>query len=315
MNANLKIGQDNLTESGAAAIAKPHEGMMVALWRRFRRHPGAVAGMIILSFILLISILAQFSPYDPEKSSTGEMFQAPSMAHPFGTDSLGRDLLTRVLYGGRISIAVGLMVVVITLIIGVPVGAVAGHFGGWVDNVLMRITDAVLAFPPLLVLIMLSAVVRDLDVPFIENNNVVVIAVVIGILGWMTVARLVRATYLTIREVDFVTAAHSMGASTLRIMVVEILPNAIGPIIVESTLEVAWAIMTESGLSFLGFGIMPPTPSWGNLLSEAQGYMTLYPWLAIFPGLMIFFTIISINYIGDGLRDAFDPHKVIGRVE
>ena len=315
MNANLKIGQDNLNESGVAAIVKPHEGMMVALWRRFRRHPGAMAGMIVLSFILLISILAQFSPYDPEKSNIDGRFQAPSTAHPFGTDSLGRDLLTRVLYGGRISIAVGLMVVVITLIIGVPVGAVAGHFGGWVDNVLMRITDAVLAFPPLLVLIMLSAVVRDLDVPFIEGNNVVVIAVVIGILGWMTVARLVRATYLTIREVDFVTAAHSMGASTLRIMVVEILPNAIGPIIVESTLEVAWAIMTESGLSFLGFGIMPPTPSWGNLLSEAQGYMTLYPWLAIFPGLMIFFTIISINYIGDGLRDAFDPHKVIGRVE
>jgi peptide/nickel transport system permease protein len=315
MNANLKIGQDNLTESGAVAIVRPHEGMMVALWRRFRRHPGAMAGMIILSLILLISILAQFSPYDPEKSNIDERFQTPSMAHPFGTDSLGRDLLTRVLYGGRISIAVGLMVVVITLIIGVPVGAVAGHFGGRVDNVLMRITDAVLAFPPLLVLIMLSAVVRDLDVPFIEKNNVVVIAVVIGILGWMTVARLVRATYLTIREVDFVTAAHSMGASTLRIMVVEILPNAIGPIIVESTLEVAWAIMTESGLSFLGFGIMPPTPSWGNLLSEAQGYMTLYPWLAIFPGLMIFFTIISINYIGDGLRDAFDPHKVIGRVE
>jgi peptide/nickel transport system permease protein len=315
MNANLKIGQDNLTEGGAAAIVRPHEGMTVALWRRFRRHPGAMGGMIVLSLILLISILAQFSPYDPEKSNIDGRFQAPSMAHPFGTDSLGRDLLTRVLYGGRISIAVGLMVVVITLIIGVPVGAVAGHFGGWVDNVLMRITDAVLAFPPLLVLIMLSAVVRDLDVPFIEGNNVVVIAVVIGILGWMTVARLVRATYLTIREVDFVTAAHSMGASTLRIMVIEILPNAIGPIIVESTLEVAWAITTESGLSFLGFGIMPPTPSWGNLLSEAQGYMTQYPWLAIFPGLMIFFTIISINYIGDGLRDAFDPHKVIGRVE
>jgi peptide/nickel transport system permease protein len=315
MNANLKIDQDNLTENGTATIVRPHESMTVALWRRFRRHPGAMAGMIVLSLILLISILAQFSPYDPEKSNIDGRFQAPSMEHPFGTDSLGRDLLTRVLYGGRISIAVGLMVVVITLIIGVPVGAVAGHFGGWVDNVLMRITDAVLAFPPLLVLIMLSAVVRDLDLPFIEGNNVVVIAVVIGILGWMTVARLVRATYLAIREVDFITAAHSMGASTLRIMVVEILPNAIGPVIVESTLEVAWAITTESGLSFLGFGIMPPTPSWGNLLSEAQGYMTQYPWLAVFPGLMIFFTIISINYIGDGLRDAFDPHKVIGRVQ
>jgi len=205
--------------------------------------------------------------------------------------------------------------VVIMLIIGVPVGAVAGHFGGWVDNVLMRITDAVLAFPSLLILIMMSALVRDLDLPFLKGNNEVVIAVVIGILGWMTVARLVRATYLTIREVDFITAAHSMGASTLRIMVVEILPNAIGPIIVESTIEMAWAIMTESGLSFLGFGVMPPTPSWGNLLSDAQTYMTQYPWLAIFPGLMIFITIISINYIGDGLRDAFDPHKVIGRVE
>ena len=315
MNANPKINQDNLTESGAAAIVKPHEGMTVALWRRFRRHPGAMGGMIVLSLILIISILAQFSPYDPEKSSLDEMFQAPSMVHPFGTDSLGRDMLTRVLYGGRISIAVGLMVVVITLIIGVPVGAVAGHFGGWVDNMLMRITDAALAFPPLLVLIMLSAVVRDLDVPFIKGNNVVVIAVVIGILGWMTVARLVRATYLTIREVDFITAAHSMGASSLRIMVVEILPNAIGPIVVESTLEMAWDIMTESGLSFLGFGVMPPTPSWGNLLSEAQGYMTQYPWMAIFPGIMIFLTIISVNYIGDGLRDAFDPHKVIGKIE
>jgi peptide/nickel transport system permease protein len=315
MNANLKIGQDNLTESGAAAIVKPHEGMTVTLWRRFRRHPGAMGGMIVLTLILLICFLAQFSPYDPEKSSTDEMFQAPSMAHPFGTDSLGRDLFTRVLYGGQISIKVGLMVVAIMLIIGVPVGAVAGHFGGWVDNVLMRITDAVLAFPSLLILIMMSALVRDLNLPFLKGNNEVVIAVVIGILGWMTIARLVRATYMTIREVDFITAAHSMGASTLRIMVVEILPNAIGPIIVESTIEMAWAIMTESGLSFLGFGIMPPTPSWGNLLSDAQVYMTQYPWLAIFPGLMIFLTIISINYIGDGLRDAFDPHKVIGRIE
>jgi peptide/nickel transport system permease protein len=289
--------------------------MLLAIWRRFRRHPGAMAGMIILSFILLISILAQFSPYDPEQSSIAEKFLAPSLAHPFGTDSLGRDLLTRVLYGGRISIAVGLMVVAITLIIGVPVGALAGQFGGWVDNVLMRMTDAMLAFPSLLVLIMLGAVVRELDLPFIKGNNVVIIALVIGVLGWMTVARLVRATFLTIREEDFVIAARSVGASTLRIMLVEIMPNAIGPIIVESTLEVAWAIMTESGLSFLGFGIMPPTPSWGNLLSDAQGHMTQYPWLAIFPGLMIFLTIISINYIGDGLRDAFDPHKVIGRIE
>jgi len=302
-------------------------GLLTMAWQRFRRDKLAMAGTAVL--ILLIALAASapllarhVTGYTPEQIELGGTLKPPGYrssedvaVHWLGTDELGRDVLTRAIYGGRVSLYVSVLAVLISLTVGTVIGAIAGFYGSWVDNVLMRITDAVLAFPPLLVLIMLSAVVRDLDVPFIEGNNVVVIAVVIGILGWMTVARLVRATYLTIREVDFVTAAHSMGASTLRIMVVEILPNAIGPIIVESTLEVAWAIMTESGLSFLGFGIMPPTPSWGNLLSEAQGYMTLYPWLAIFPGLMIFFTIISINYIGDGLRDAFDPHKVIGRVK
>lgn len=289
--------------------------MLGAIWSRFRRHPGAMAGAFIFVSLLICITFVFLSPYDPEKSDMINRFQAPTVSHPFGTDALGRDMFTRVLYGGRISIAVGLMAVAITLLIGLPMGAIAGYFGGWVDNVLMRITDAALAFPPLLVLIMLSAILREIELPFVERNSALTIAFVIGILGWMTVARLVRATFLAIREMDFVTAARSMGASTPRIMLVEILPNAIGPVIVESTLEVAWAIMTESGLSFLGFGIRPPTPSWGNLLSDAQENMTRYPWLAIFPGLMIFFTIISINYIGDGLRDAFDPHKVIGKIE
>jgi peptide/nickel transport system permease protein len=293
----------------------PQESMLGAIWSRFRRHPGAMAGAFIFVSLLICITFVFLSPYDPEKSDMINRFQAPTVSHPFGTDALGRDMFTRVLYGGRISIAVGLMAVAITLLIGLPMGALAGYFGGWVDNVLMRITDAALAFPPLLVLIMLSAILREIELPFVERNSALTIACVIGILGWMTVARLVRATFLAIREMDFVTAARSMGASTPRIMLVEILPNAIGPVIVESTLEVAWAIMTESGLSFLGFGIRPPTPSWGNLLSDAQENMTRYPWLAIFPGLMIFFTIISINYIGDGLRDAFDPHKVIGKIE
>jgi peptide/nickel transport system permease protein len=161
-----------------------------------------------------------------------------------------------------------------------------------------------------MVLILLTSILREVELPLFKSNNVLTIALVIGILSWMTVARLVRATFISVREREFVVAARSVGAANLRIMVRHILPMAIGPIIVEATLEVGWAIMQEAGLSFLGFGIQPPTPSWGNLLSNAQEHMTKHPWLAIFPGLMIFLTIISVNYIGDALRDAFDPHKV-----
>ncbi len=204
---------------------------------------------------------------------------------------------------------------VITLVIGVPVGMIAGYFGGTIDNLLMRLIDAALSLPTLLILILLSAILRETELPFVKSNNVMTIAVVIGVLSWMTVARLVRAIFLYLREMEYVTAARAFGASTLGIMVGEILPNGFGPIIVEATLEVGYAIMLESGLSFLGFGIQPPTPSWGNLLSNAQEHLLEYPWLAIFPGLLIFFTIISINYIGDGLRDALDPYKMIGKVE
>jgi peptide/nickel transport system permease protein len=292
---------------------RAHESMTSMIWRRFRRHPGAIASSALLLALLLAVILVSFSPYDPERSNLPRRLEPPSLEHPFGTDPLGRDLLTRVLYGGRISMTVGFMAVVITLLIGIPVGAVSGYFGGWIDNVLMRITDTALSLPVLLVLILLSAILREVELPIFERNNVLTIALVIGVLSWMTVARLVRATFLSVREMEFIAAAHCVGASNLRIMVRHILPNAIGPIIVESTLETGWAIMQEAGLSFLGFGIMPPTPSWGNLLSNAQEHMTKHPWLAIFPGLMIFLAIISVNYIGDGLRDAFDPHKVFGK--
>lgn len=285
------------------------------VWRRFRRHPGALAGTIVLTVIILGCLLAPLSPYDPEVSDIAARLQPPSLVHPFGTDPLGRDLLTRVLYGGRISLFVGFMVVVITLLIGVPVGAAAGYFGGWVDDVLMRIIDAALSLPSLMVLILLSALLREIELPFFERNNVMTIAFVIGILSWMTVARLVRAIFLTLREMEYVTAARALGASALAIIVTEILPNGFGPIIVESTLEIGYAIMEESGLSFLGFGIQPPTPSWGNLLSNAQEHLVKHPWLAIFPGLMIFLAIISVNYIGDGLRDALDPHKVLKTID
>jgi len=286
----------------------------MSVWRRFRRHPGAIAGAIVLGLITLAVLLAPISPYDPETSDLAVRFQPPSWQHPMGTDALGRDLLTRVLYGGRISLLVGLLVVAISLAIGVPVGALAGFYGGRLDSILMRLTDMFLSLPAFLVLILLSAILREVDAPLIERNNVLTIGVVIGVLSWMTFARLVRAAFLTIREMDFVTAARCVGASNRRLIVTHILPNAIGPIIVEATLGLGYAIIEESGLSFLGFGIQPPTPSWGNLLSNAQEHLAKYPWLAIFPGLMIFLTIISANYIGDGLRDAFDPHKVLKKV-
>lgn len=295
-------------------IRRP-ETMTALAWRRFRRHPGALIGSVVLLVIILSVTFAFLSPYDPLESDIKNRFQPPSLAHPFGTDGLGRDLLTRCLYGGRVSLFVGFMVMVITLVIGIPVGAIAGFFGGWIDNILMRIIDAVLSLPSLLILILLSAILRSTELPFVEGNSVMTISVVIGILSWPTVARLVRAVFLTFREMEYVTAAQALGATDTRIMVGEILPNGFGPIIVEATLEVGYAIMEESGLSFLGFGIMPPTPSWGNLLNAAQGHLIEFPWLAIFPGMMIFLTIISINYIGDGLRDALDPYKIIGKVE
>lgn len=288
--------------------------MSSAVWKRFRRHPGAMGGAIVLFLMVLAVLFAPLSPYDPELSSMEERYQPPSLRHPMGTDALGRDLFTRVLYGGRISLTVGLLVVAISLAIGVPVGALAGFYGGRLDGVLMRITDTFLSLPSFLVLILLSAILREVEAPLFERNSVLTIGVVIGILAWMTFARLVRASILTLRELDFVTATRALGGSDFRIILNHILPNTIGPITVEATLELGYAIIEESGLSFLGFGIQPPTPSWGNLLSNAQEHFTKYPWLAIFPGLMIFLVIISVNYIGDGLRDAFDPHKVLEKI-
>ena len=295
-----------------AQLAERQDSALAQFWSRFHRHPGAMAGAIVLLVIVVSVIAVSFvSPYDPEKSVMAERLQSPSWEHPFGTDPLGRDMLTRVLYGGRISLIVGVSVIVIALGIGVPIGAVSGYFGGRMDNILMRVTDAALSLPPLLVLILLSAILRETELPLIQSNSVATIAIVIGVLSWMTIARLVRASFQVFREMDFVIAARSLGATDFRIITRHILVNAIGPVIVEATLGMGWAIMEESGLSYLGFGVQPPTPSWGNLLSNAQEHMTQHPWLAIFPGLMIFLTLIAVNYIGDGLRDALDPHKVL----
>ena len=312
---NIKSLDSNEISTTDTLALRPPDTMLSLVWRRFRRHPGAVVGAIVLTIIVIAVSLAFLSPYDPLKSDISSRLEPPSLEHPFGTDQLGRDYLTRVLYGGRVSLFVGIMVVIITLIIGIPVGMAAGYFGGWVDDILTRIIDAFLALPSLLVLILLSAILREIEFPLLERNSVMTISIVIGILAWMTVARLVRAIFLSLREMEYVTAARALGATSLLIMVAEILPNGFGPIIVEATLEIGFAIMEESGLSFLGFGIMPPTPSWGNLLGGAVEHLTTHSWLAIFPGIMIFLTIISINYIGDGLRDALDPYKMLSKVE
>jgi peptide/nickel transport system permease protein len=284
------------------------------VWKRFRRHRGAIVGGVIFSVLALMCLFAPLSPYDPEKSNLPEKFQPPSAAHWLGTDALGRDLFTRIIYGGRISLTVGGIAVLISLLIGVPIGALAGYYGGKLDSILMRITDAFLSLPSFLVLILLAAILREVELPFFQRNNVFTISFVIGILSWMTFARLVRAAFLTLRELDYVSAARALGSSDSRIILGHLLPNGIGVVIVEATLQLGYAIIQEAGLSFLSFGIQQPTPSWGNLISTAQDHFIKYPWLAIFPGLMIFLSIISVNYIGDGLRDAFDPYKVLERV-
>jgi peptide/nickel transport system permease protein len=278
------------------------------LLRKFGRNRLAVVGLAVLTLIVLSVLFADLSPYDPERTNIRARFLPPSLEYPFGTDDLGRDVLTRVLHGGRISLAVGVLTMTVSLLIGTLVGGLAGYFRGWLDSLLMRLTDLFLSLPSLFVLIVLSTMLQG--TPFAAAyGGLLLIVTIIGVLSWMVVARIVRSSFLSIRERDFVEAARASGAGHVRLMFRHILPNALGPIFVQATLQVAVAIIAESGLSYLGFGIQPPTATWGNMLRDAQTYMTRYPWLAVFPGLMIFLTVISINAIGDGLRDAFDPRK------
>lgn len=277
-------------------------------WQRFRRHKLALAGAIVFALIVLAVLLAGLSPYDPSSTNLRARFLGPSLAHPFGTDDLGRDTLTRVLYGGRVSLLVGLLAMVISVALGTLVGALAGYYRGWLDSLLMRLTDMFLSVPALFVLIVLSTLLFDTGVGT-AAGGLPMIVLIIGGMSWMVVARIVRASFLAIRERTFVEAALAAGGGHARRIFLHILPNAIGPILVQATLQVAVAIIAESGLSYLGFGIQPPTSTWGNMLRDAQTSMTRYPHLAVFPGLMIFLTVISANAIGDGLRDAFDPHR------
>ncbi len=302
-----------LTRGTTVPLARKHETMAGLIWYQFRQHKMAVFGLLFVGVLVIACIVGPIiSPYDVERSSLRERYQTPSREHPFGTDDLGRDMLTRLLYGGRISLSIGIFAITIAVSIGVLIGAITGYYGGRIDNLLMRFTDLMLSLPRLFLLILMTLIMRGIDWPGLQKSGgIVAIILVIGVLSWMVIARLVRGSFLSLREKEFVEAARGLGLSNARIIFRHILPNAISPVIVAATLGVAGAIITESGLSYLGFGVQPPTPTWGNMLRNAQDEMLRgNMWMAIFPGMMIFVTVISINYIGDGLRDALDPSHV-----
>ena len=281
-------------------------------WRRFRKHTMAMIGACILLLLIIIVLLGPFVyTVDSTNIDFSVAMLGPSPGYPLGTDDLGRDMLARLMLGGRVSLAVGLAAMSVSIILGTLIGSIAGFFGGRIDNVLMRITDLFLALPVVPLLLLLIFLFRDsLRGMFgLELGIFLLIVFVIGILNWMTVARLVRSSFLSLKEKEFVEAATALGVDRWSIMFQHILPNAFGPIIVAATLGVGAAIITESVLSFLGLGFPPDVPTWGRLLFDGQNFLDLAPWMVLWPGFLIFITVLCINYMGDGLRDALDPRS------
>lgn len=296
------------------------ESPWLRMGRRFVRHRLALASAMFLAALGLISLAAPLSAswlgLDANQVDLGQRLLGPSAAHPLGTDELGRDLFVRICFGGQVSLAVALVAAVFSAIIGTLIGLIAGYFGGRLDALLMRFTDGVISLPLLPLLIVLVAIdLEKLGLPeaVLQSNNIALyqIILVIALFGWTTVARLVRAETLTLKNRDFVRAAVALGASAPRIILRHILPNSISPIIVATTLSVGNIILLESVLSFLGMGIQPPMASWGNMLTNAQELMWTAPALAVWPGLMIFSTVIAFNFLGDGLQDALDPRALV----
>jgi peptide/nickel transport system permease protein len=283
-------------------------------WRRFRRHKMAVASLVVLStMVLLVAFGPMLWKVAINDIDFSARLQGPSLAHPFGTDDLGQDIFARMLYGGRISIAVGLAAMAMAIVVGVTIGAIAGMSRGVVDTALMWLTDLFLALPQLPLLLLVIYLFRDtLKAAFGPEVGVfILIVAVIGAFRWMPVARLVRAQFFSLREKEFVEAARALGASVPRQVVRHILPNALGPVIVAGTIDVAAAIIAESTLSFLGLGFPPDIPTWGRILFDSKDYLDIAAHWAMFPGAAIFLAVLTINFIGDGLRDALDPRKVM----
>jgi peptide/nickel transport system permease protein len=287
------------------------------VWRRFRRHKMALAGVVMLALLILYSVGGTlfFSESFANYTDTTLRLQPPSAIHPFGTDTVGRDILARTIYGGQISLLIGLFAVVVEVVVGVLIGAIAGYYGGWIDSLLMRFTEAMFNIPQLFLLLVMAKFFGG-KIPTIQvlgrtfSGSVIVIILIIGLTSWMYLARIVRANFLSLKEREFVLAAHTTGTPNPVIIFQHILPNSMAPIIVSATLSVANAILAEAYISFLGLGVQPPTATWGNMLDGAYNYIESAPWLWIFPGTLIVLTVMAINFVGDGLRDALDPRTL-----
>ena len=292
--------EDELLQTEGLSRVAPRERSRV--WRRFVGHKVAVASAIfmVICVAVLFPLASVVAPTPPNKTNVREVYQPPSRNHLLGTDIVGRDYWSRLIYGGRVSVSVGLVAVAIYMTIGIVLGSLSGYLGGRVDSVIMRVTDVVMSFPTLIILITIVAIIG----PGLLNSMLA-----IGFLGWTGIARLVRGQVLSIREMDFIMAARAIGVQNRRIIIHHILPNLVAPITVAASFGVAGAILTEAGLSFLGLGVPFPTPSWGNMLNAAQSIAIIeqMPWLWLPPGLMITLCVLAINFIGDGLRDALDP--------
>jgi peptide/nickel transport system permease protein len=287
------------------------------VWRRFRRHRLGLAGFVVLVTIAVACLLAPWLapyPYDKQDPLLIQRFPGPSAQHWLGADELGRDVFSRLLYAGRVSLLVSLFATALAVLVGVLVGALAGYFGGWADTLLMRFTDIMLALPTLPLLLIFSKALRDfgpLKQTFGNSASVVVIVAVLTLFGWMGVARLVYGSVLALKAREFTEASRALGASSVRIILTHLVPNSAAPIIVAATLGIGGRIIAEASLSFLGLGIVPPAPSWGNMLSTVQAYMFRNPWLAFYPGITILIVVLAINFVGDALRDALDPRLKI----
>lgn len=287
------------SEIDTSGVEEEARTQLQIAWSRFRRHKAAMVSLGVLIIISAATLAAPFiAPFDPDMVDLDSIRQPPSAEHLMGTDALGRDYFSRVLFGGRISLAVGAGVALSAGLIGTTLGALAGYRGGIIDNLVMRMTDMFLALPFLAVAILLSTVLE---------GSATDVVIVLSVIFWMPVARIIRGLFLSIKEKEYIESARAVGVKGFRIVWRHMLPNSLGPIIVNITLGIAFAILAESALSFLGFGIQPPTATWGNMLADAEESMISQPWLVWFPGIMILLTVLSVNFIGDGLRDALDP--------
>lgn len=299
-----KVETKNVKQVNKEKVQSPWK----VVWKRLRRNKLALAGLYILVFMILLAIIGpMLSPYKMEQFDLEYISMGPTLAHPLGTDDIGRDLLTRLIYGGRISLSVGLVAVIIEIFIGSLIGGVAGYYGGKVDGIVMRLTDIVMCFPFFPLLLMLAAVMADYGIH--PKYRIYVVMFLLGIIGWTGIARIVRGQILSLREQEFMQAAEALGLRDRRKISRHLLPNTFASIIVYSTLSIGGAILSESALSFLGLGVSIPIPSWGSLIQAAQEYYVMQnePWRWIPPGVAIFITVMAINLFGDGLRDALDP--------